>query len=171
MTKNIKYPYMPEDGVIDYVSNSNEFMMAAKEQARKSNDQNTPTGAVVVSENKVIGGAHNKAPLSSPKLINLHRKYCIRKMLGVPSGKGYWLCPGCATNSSHAESRLSSEIQNQNIKDLENPELYLWGHWWCCKDCWDNMRKIGVHKVFLLEGSEKLFNRDSPENIIGKQFE
>ena len=169
-TKDIKYPYLPEGVEIDYVPESNIFMMAAKDQARKSNDHNTPTGAVIISGGKIVSGEHNKAPISNPKLIELHKKYCIRKILGIPSGHKYWLCPGCATNSSHAEYRAVLDLQKKGIKDLKNPELYLWGHWWCCEPCWNKMIEIDIKKVFLLEDSELLFERSNPKNIIGKQF-
>jgi deoxycytidylate deaminase len=172
-TKNQKiivYPYLPEEGKIYYVSEDNVFMVEAKDQARKSNDHNTPTGAVIVSVGEMVSKDHNNAPISNPKLINLHKKYCIRKILGIPSGHKYWLCPGCATNSSHAEYRAVLNIQKQEIKNLDNPELYLWGHWWCCKPCWDKMLEVGIKKVFLVKGSESLFERSSPNNILGKQF-
>ena len=167
----IKYPYLPSGVNIFYVPEDNIFMSLAKEQAKASNDQNTPTGAVIVSNNSVIAKAHNKAPISNKKLIDLHKKYCIRKMLKVPSGTNYWLCPGCATNSSHAEYRAVLDVQKNFSKEYENPELYLWGHWWCCKPCWDKMLEIGIKKVHLLKNSEILFNTSNSGNIVGHQFD
>ncbi|MCX6751975.1 MAG: hypothetical protein NTZ87_00525 [Candidatus Nomurabacteria bacterium] len=148
-TKNIKYPYLPEGRTILYVAEDNPFMVEAKKEAEKSNDHNTPTGAVIVSNGKIISRAHNKASISNPKLINLHKKYCIRKMLGIASGYKYWLCPGCATNSSHAEYRAVVNLQEQGVKDFNDLELYLWGHWWCCKPCWDKMIEAGIKNVYL----------------------
>lgn len=167
--KEIKYPYLPDGAHISYVPEDNIFILQAKEQAKKSNDHNTPTGAVIVCGNKIISEAHNKAPISNKKLIKLHKSYCVRKLLKIPSGKGYWICPGCATNSSHAEFRAVLDIQN-NKKETNNLELYLWGHWWCCKPCWDKMIEVHINKVYLVEKSEILFNPKEEGNIIGKQF-
>lgn len=165
------YPYLPEGCLIEDVSENNDFMKLAKEEAKKSNDRQQPTGAVIVCEKKVISGMPNKNPLSSLWIINLHKKYCIRHLLHIPTGKKYWACPGCATNESHAEFRAVLDIQKKNIKDLNNPELYLWGHWWCCKLCWDKMLEIGIKKVYLVEDSEFLFNPRETRNILGHQFD
>ena len=167
--KRIKYPYLPDDVSIEYVAETNVFMSAAKEQARKSNDQQQPAGSVIVENGVIVSGAANKNPLTSERMIRLHKKYCIRHMLHIPSGEKYWLCPGCATNSSHGESRAVLEIQKKGTH-LTNPELYLWGHWWCCQPCWDKMLEVGIRKVFLLEDSEILFNANNPKNILGRQF-
>ena len=169
--KEIVYPYLPKDCEILYVPESNLFMSKAKEEAKNSNDQQQPTGAVITSNGEIISKKSNKNPLSSSYLIKLHKKYCIRHMLHIPSGQKYWVCPGCATNSSHAESRAVIDIQKRNIKDVKNPELYLWGHWWCCEPCWNKMLEIGIHKVFLVNDSEIIFDARNKNNILGHQFE
>ena len=171
-TKNIKYPYLPEGRSIEYVDSLNQYMSRAKEVARTSNDQSFPTGAVIVSNGKIIVEASNKTPLSNNFLKNLHKKHCIRRMFGVPSGQKYWLCPGCASHENHGEYRAASLLQKKFPQKINTEiDLYLWGHWWCCKPCWDKMIEVGVKKVFLLEGSEVLFDINNPENIMGKQFE
>jgi deoxycytidylate deaminase len=167
--KEIKYPYLPDEGSFEYVSEDNLFMQAAKEQARKSNDQQQPAGSVVVDGGIIVDGDSNKNPLSKNWAIKLHKKYCIRHILHIPSGQKYWMCLGCASNSTHSESRLVEKIQKSQIK-LNNPELYLWGHWWCCEPCWNKMLQIGIKKVYLLEKSEILFNPRILGNIIGHQF-
>ncbi len=164
----MKYPYLPEGHTIEYVGGDNPFMKQAKEAARASNDHQMPTGAVVVFEGTVIAQASNKAPLTSTKLIRLHKKYCLRRLCNIPSGKKYWLCPGCASTHSHAETRASHIAE---IKGVRNFDLYLWGHYWACKDCWEAMIRAGVKHVFLLKGSEIFFNKENPGNSIGKQFE
>jgi deoxycytidylate deaminase len=47
----------------------------------------------------------------------------------------------------------------------------MWGHWWCCKPCWDNMIAAGIKNVYVIEGSEILFNKKDSSNIIGHQFD
>jgi hypothetical protein len=32
------------------------------------------------------------------------------------------------------------------------------------------MEKAGIKNVFLLENSEVLFNKEHPDNVVGKQF-
>ena len=153
--KNIKYPYIPEGRTILYVSEENQYMKIAKEMYLLSNEKNHPTGAVVVKDGKIISRASNKAALENKKLIELHKKYCIRKLLHIPTGKGYFLCPGCASSQNHAESRASKMAG----ADAKGADLYLYGHWWACKPCWDNMIKVGIKNVYLLENSENLFKR------------
>lgn len=169
--KDIKYPYLPEGCLIESVSEDNSFMSQAKDEAKKSNDQQQPTGAVIVSNGQIISRMSNRNPLSSTWLINLHKKYCIRHMLHIKTGEKYWVCPGCATNESHAEFRAVLDLQKKNTKNINNIELYLWGHWWCCKPCWDKMLEIGIKKVYLVDNSEILFNPREPQNILGHQFD
>ena len=171
-TKTIAYPYVPEGKSIEYVHESDRFMAQAKEVARTSNDQSFPTGAVIVCDGEILTEASNKTPLSSPFLKNLHKKHCIRRMLGIPSGQKYWLCPGCASHENHGEYRAAVALQKKFPQKINSDlDLYLWGHWWCCKPCWDKMLEVGIEKVFLLEGSEVLFDINNPKNIMGKQFE
>ena len=167
--EKIEYPYLPEGHDILHVGMDNPFMAQAKEAARLSNDQQQPTGAVIVCDGKIIASDSNKNPLTSPKLIKLHKKYCIRHLLHIPSGQKYWVCPGCAKNESHAESRAAKKLLKDGFPD-KPLDLYLWGHWWCCDVCWGNMLKLPIRNVYLLEGSDKLFNAKDPDNILGKQF-
>ena len=156
--ESITYPYLPEGRTILYVSENDPWMqMAAHVRNTQSTDHKHPTGAVVVKGGKIMGEGANQSRLKNPGLIKLHSKYCIRKMLGVPSGKHYWLCPGCATHNQHAESRaVADAIQKEN--DTNDADLYLYGHWWACKPCWDSMIAAGIENVYLLENSEHIFN-------------
>jgi deoxycytidylate deaminase len=156
MEKNF-YPYLPEGKIILYVPESDPFMQeAARMRTTQSSDHKHPTGAVVVKGGKIIGEGANQSRLKNRALIKLHSKYCIRKMLGVPSGKYYFLCPGCATNKQHAESRaVADALQKGN--DTQDADLYLYGHWWACKPCWDTMISAGIKNVYLLEKSEQFF--------------
>ncbi len=163
----IKYPYLPEGRQIKYVDEHNKFIILAKETASRSKDQSTPTGSVSVVGIVEIAMASNKPPISNKNLVKLHKKYCIRRIFKIPSGQKYWMCPGCAGSENHAEYRVAQEMIQKGIRDFD---LYLWGHWWCCKPCWDKMIEAGVKDVYLLENSEILFNPEKPGNIIGRQF-
>jgi deoxycytidylate deaminase len=171
--KEIIYPYLPEGRTILYVSKDNQFMQEAKEVARKeSTDKRSSTGAVIVKvrDNVVVSKDANKAPLTNNKLIDLHKKYCIRRILGIPSGQKYWLCPGCAAGDHHAEYRASKKLIKQGFDKNDQFDLYLWGHWWACKDCWDKMLEIPIRNLYVMDNSEVLFNEKHPDNIVKNKF-
>lgn len=163
MPKQISYPYIPEGKVIQYVDISNPYMALVKEFARKhSLDSVMPGAAVVVINDTVLGIGANGS--------DYHKKYeCQRVILGCKTGEGYELCEGCHPKN-HSEP---SAIRDASVRgnDANGADLYLWGHWWCCKPCWDAMTRAGINRVFLLENSEVLFNKEHPNNIIGKQFD
>lgn len=171
MKSEIQYPYLPKEQKILYVPQDNKFMLRAKEVARSSNEQQQPTGAVIVCKDEIVSEDTNVNPLSNQRLINFHKKYCIRHIFKIPSGDKYWLCPGCANKEDHAEYRAIKKLLKN--KTTTGPfDLYLWGHWWCCDVCWDSMIKLPVRNVYLLENSEILFNLKDPRHIIGhgRQF-
>lgn len=154
----IKYPYLPEGREIKYVEESNAFMSVAKKiRDEKSTDKNHPTGAVVVKDGAIIGAWANQSALKNRKFVDFHQKgWCLRKLLKVKTGTKYWLCPGCSSYRFHAES---GAVRNavDNGHDTTGADLYLYGHWWCCKPCWDSMITAGIKNVYLLKGSEIIF--------------
>ncbi|HEV7702625.1 MAG TPA: deaminase [Candidatus Paceibacterota bacterium] len=162
-TKNIKYPYLPEGRTILYVPISNPYMAEAKEYARlNSLDKSMPNASIIVKDNKIIGRGTNGSTYHDTHI-------CERVKKNIPTGQGYELCEGCHPKN-HGEPKAV-----KNAKDLGNDtdgaDLYMWGHWWCCESCWSAMISAGIKNYYLLENSENLFNRESPDNIIGHQFE
>lgn len=150
----IKYPYLPRSRQIEYVRPSNAFMMKAKEEASThSLDDNVKTGAVVVSGNMVIGLGANGSEYHS-------RHGCRRVELHIPTGQGYELCEGCHPKNHAEVSAINDAIAEDNRDKLKDASIYLWGHWWCCKYCWDSMIEAGIKHVYLMEGSETVFNRE-----------
>jgi deoxycytidylate deaminase len=156
--QEIKYPYMPEGRSIGFVTLDNQFMKEAKfECDNHSTDHNHSTGAVAVLDNKIIGRASNQSALRNKKLLKIHKDgLCIRRILKIPSGQKYWLCPGCASHRNHAEWGAVRDALKRN-KSIEGADLYLYGHWWCCKPCWDAMVGAGIRDVYVLEGAYGLF--------------
>lgn len=154
--KKTDYPYLPEGREILLVDLENKFMQAAKKvRDTKSTDLSFSTGAVVVLDGEVVGEGANQSLLRTPFLLNIHKKWaCVRKWFSVPSGKKYWMCPGCAASKDHAETRASLNAGEKT----KGADLYLYGHWWCCKSCWDAMIKTGIKNVYLLEGGKELFD-------------
>ena len=163
MPRKIRYPYIPDEGIIHYVDAKNPYMVLAKEFAKQySLDDVMPGAAVIVRDGIVLGMSANGS--------NYHKKQkCQRIILGCKSGEGYELCEGCHPKN-HSEPSAIKDAQVRG-NDTTGADLYLWGHWWCCKPCWDAMIEAGIKMVFLLEHSEVLFNKEIPDNVVGKQFE
>ncbi|MFA6274144.1 MAG: hypothetical protein WC662_03205 [Candidatus Paceibacterota bacterium] len=162
--KEIKYPYLPEGRGFLYVPENNKYMMIAKEIAlTESTDKKTSTGAVIVDENgEVLVKAANQSALKNKFLLETHKNWCFRKFFKIPSGKKYWLCPGCASHRNHGEYRTSVLFRKKFPQKVNsNCDLYLWGHWWCCKDCWNAMISAGIRNVYLMEGVENGFNNSN----------
>jgi tRNA(Arg) A34 adenosine deaminase TadA len=166
--KNIQYPYLPEGREIKYAPFTNDYMRAAYEYSKAhSSDRNHPTGAVVVKDGSIIGSGANQVPIKNEFMKKVHKELiCIRKIFKVKSGEKYWLCPGCAKCDDHGEQQ-SVRDAIKNVGNIEGADLYLWGHWWCCKPCWDAMIAAGIKEVYLLEESEVLFDRNNPGNKLG----
>ena len=159
----ITYPYLPEGRTIKYVNENDSFMQVAKKIAKAfSLDETMPGGAIVVKEGIVVGIGANGS--------DYHKKNpCQRIILGCKTGEGYNLCEGCHPKN-HSEPKAISNAKERGW-DTRGADLYLWGHWWCCRWCWNAMIEAGIGDVYLLDGSEVLFNKNHPQNIVGKQFE
>jgi deoxycytidylate deaminase len=154
------YPYMPQGKDIKYAPFNNEFMLEAMKVCKgDSTDTAHSTGAVVVKDGVVIGRGANQSALKNETLKRWHKKYfCVRRLLNIPSGQKYWLCPGCASFRHHAEARAVLDALRKNAA-ISGADLYMYGHWWCCKPCWDKMLSAGIRDVYLCEGASELFSR------------
>ncbi len=160
--KQIKYPFMHSKGAIDYVPADNKYMLEAKEYSRKhSIDKAMPTGTVLVKDGKIIGRGANGSHYHETHI-------CERVRLNIPTGQGYELCEGCHPKN-HSEPHAIADAKKHG-HDTKGAEAYLWGHWWACEPCWTALIEAGVTKMHLMRGSEVLFNKEHPENIVGRQF-
>ncbi len=187
--KNIKYPYIPEDRVIKYVDENNQYMKEASNIMKKGGCFIQKTGAVIVLNGEIIGKGNN----ASTTL-----EYCPRRKKGSKTGEDYYLCKEVCGQFGHAESNaIYNTIKNlgidkKNLKELENliniayyskdinfeelenkiiqftktiniekikgADLYLDGHWWCCKVCWMFINAFYIKDVYLRDDSfEKYF--------------
>lgn len=148
-SKPVKYPYIPEGRTIKYVQIDNAFMQAASEYAKEcSLDKAKPNASVLVKEGSIIGRGANGSD------YHLHHE-CERVKQKILTGERYDLCEGChPKNHSEPKAILNAK---QNGFDPNGADIYLWGHWWCCKPCWDKMIEAGINDVYLLEGSEEIF--------------
>lgn len=161
----IQYPYLPAGRTLKYVGIDNEYMAAAKLFAKKhSLDKTMPNSSIIVKDGEVIGQGANGS--------DYHDKHgCERVRLNVPSGQGYELCEGCSPKNHGEPKAIADAIAQGNEAKLAGADLYLWGHWWCCEPCWDSMIAAGIRDVYLLEGSERLFDKNHADNVVGRQFE
>ena len=133
--------HLPEGRALQFLPPDHAFIKAARDFALEhSLDKGHPTGAVVVREGEIVAFGANGS-------LFHERVGCIRKMLRVPSGKAYWICPGCWTRN-HAEQKALAECRKKGI-DTKGLDLYLWGHSYCCRWCWAAMEKAGVRDVYL----------------------
>jgi deoxycytidylate deaminase len=155
-----EYPYLPEERTIGYVPADNEFMREAKRvRDTMSTDRNHSTGAVVVLNGEIVGRGANQSALKNDKLLDFHKNtFCVRRFLKIKTGTKYWLCPGCSSSRHHGETRAVKDAL-KNKGSIQGADLYLYGHWWCCRPCWDEMIKAGIDKVYLVEGATELFKR------------
>lgn len=166
----IKYPYLPEGRTIKYVPEDHPFMQEAKEFARQNHTVLHIHAIVLVKDGMIIGrgsigaGFHGEIDPATGKA-----RGCVREHLGVPTGTQYHLCDGCGYDY-HSEPSSIRDAEAHG-HDVSGADVYFYGHWWCCENCWDLMIQKGIRDVYLMEGSEKLFNRDHGDNIIGRQFE
>jgi deoxycytidylate deaminase len=161
--EKIEYPYMPENGVIHYVGADNDYMVLAKEYARRESlDKVMPNCSIIVKNDQILGIGANGS--------NYHENNeCERVKIGSKTGEDYDKCEGCHPKNHGEIQALTDALAYDN--DLEGAEVYLWGHWWCCQPCWDAMQSNGINTVYLLQDSEILFNRENADNVIGHQFE
>lgn len=159
----IKYPYLPKGRIIRYIPANNRFMSMAREYAKEhSLDRTMPNCAVIVRDGDVIGIGANGS--------NYHDTHgCKRADLGCKTGERYELCEGCHPHN-HGEQKALADAKEKG-NNTRGADLYLWGHWWCCKPCWNAMEAAGIRDVYLLEDSEILFNREKPGNVVGRQFD
>lgn len=165
----LKPLYTPENGELLLVDGTHFFMESAEHSAKElSNELLQPTGAVIEVDGVVVACGGNHARLPS-FLQNLHQKgLCPRKLFGVKSGTRYELCPGCAAPEFHAEQRAIQDAENRGI-DVRGGTMYLYGHWWACKPCWDRVLGAGVSTIYVRDDAQELFRPESPTNILGKR--
>ena len=159
---DIKYPYLPEDQTIKYVAETHPCMAIAREEARRhSLDKVMPNGSIIMRNGFILGRSANGS--------DYHQNHgCERVRRQCPTGEGYDLCEGCHPKN-HSEPRAIKNARDHG-HDTRDADLYLWGHWWCCRWCWDVIIEAGIANVFLVKNSEVLFNKEHPDNVVGKQF-
>lgn len=142
-------PYLPPGRELKYVPENNEYMRMAKAMAQElSTNPNTKTGAVIIKNNRICGWGANES--------GFHKKNgCVRIAQNCKTGEGYDLCPGCGPEF-HAEPRAISMALELG-REPRGGDLYLWGHWWVCQNCWKSIIDAGIVNVFLSENTDEQY--------------
>lgn len=127
---------------------SDPYLATARAYAlQHSDDYRRPTGAVIVDSTGVIHAlAANRSGLGRSLLARMHPRWCLRRR--VETGRAYWLCPGCASPSGHAEARAASIIRDKDLSD-KYLTCFLWGHTWACEPCTAALASVGVKTLAL----------------------
>lgn len=146
-----KYPYLPKEREIKYVSENHKFMVEARKMAEKSGCTKQSTGAVLVKEGKIIGRGSNAGRKIS---------VCPRVLRGSKTGEDYHFCKDNCAQEGHSEVMATKDAKINGCK-TEESDLYLYGHWWCCEPCWNAMIEAGVKNVYLMEHAHEKFNFSS----------
>lgn len=147
---NRPYPYIAPGRTIKYASEDNPFLQRAAELTsamRARYPRAVITGAVLTKENAVIGEGTNHP---------IHRSFCPRTAFGFPSGEGYELCLKHCHPQNHAERTAIQNAKEQN-RETGGADIYLYGHWWLCKPCWDEIIRAGIRDVYLAENAAEKF--------------
>jgi deoxycytidylate deaminase len=159
-------PEIVEGVEYEYVDLNNQFMHEAYEYAKslyeiKNWNRMTAPVTVLVKNGQIIakGVAGDE--------WHQREGTCMRVELKLPSGVGYDQCQGCHPDN-HSEKVALRKAREANI-DVTGAEAYMYGHWWLCRSCLNALIDAGVSKkVFLLDEADQLFDRDNPNNVIGK---
>ena len=145
------YPFMHPKGTIFYVSKTNHFMQVAKQLAEDSGCVKQATGAVIVLNGQIVASGSN---------AGLKVSVCPRIIEKCATGTGYHFCKEICKQLGHAEVMAVADFKKQGLVG-ETAELYLWGHWWCCEACWNEMIDAGITTVYLQEGATEEFDLDA----------
>lgn len=146
LKEKIKHNFFDPDfyqntDLYEYVDENNIFIQEAKKIAEKSGCIKQQTGGVIVKNGQIIASGSN---------AGIKVEVCPRDMLNLPTGVGYEHCKKDCEQFGHAEMSAVHDAKIKNI-DIMGADFYLWGHWWCCENCWKTMINVGIKNVFLVK--------------------
>lgn len=144
----IQYPYLPAGREYKYVRADHPFMQAAKAQRDTAGCRKHATGAVAVKDGQVVAAGANAGVFVT---------ICPRVYKGYGTGQGYRYCTDYCGQSGHAEVMVTRDAAAKGV-DLAGADVYLYGHWWACQNCWNHLIEAGVRNLYLAEGSQIDFN-------------
>lgn len=145
------YPYLHPQGKIFYVTKDNPFLLEAKKLALANGCVKQPTGAVIVVDGQIVASGTN---------AGLKVDVCPRVVNKCATGTGYHFCKEVCKQEGHAEEMAAKDFLKKGLKG-QPAKLYLWGHWWCCQNCWENMMNAQITTVYLQAGATEEFDLDA----------
>lgn len=148
------YPYLPVGRTLLYVLAENPFIARGQQISQPIRDRYPEaiiTASVIVRGGQVIGEGVNNP---------VHTSFCPRTVFQCPSGEGYELCPRHCHSDSHSEASAIRAARERG-ELTEGADLYLYGHWWSCRPCWEKMIAAGIRDVYLVEGATEAFYQPS----------
>lgn len=145
----MKYPYLPKGRTLILIKPENRFMREATKLLSDSGCAKQATGAVVVKNGRIVGRGANAG-----KRVEV----CPRVVANCPTGTGYEFCKSVCEQVGHAEVVAIKDALSRG-EDLRGASLYLDGHWWACKPCWDEILKAGISRVYVRSDSVELYKR------------
>ncbi len=141
----------PEGYGYEVVPEDHPHMVAAKRFSEQATACKNQVGVAIVKNDIVLGGGAITADGGWQGL------FCGRVAAGSKSGQGYEFCPGC--DGKHGEPQAIADAHANNHTDLTGAVAYMWGHYWCCSNCWQAMLDAGVTKVYVIPEAEARFSR------------
>ncbi len=105
--------------VVSRPSKDEYYLGIARSVAQRSNCLSAMVGAIIVREDQIVATGYSGAPRKVRDCMELG--YCIRRKLGIPSGKGYEIC-----RSVHAEMNAIINAARAGVS-LLGGTMYLWG--------------------------------------------
>jgi deoxycytidylate deaminase len=145
----MEYPYLPKGRTLILIKSENRFMCEATKLLESSGCRKQPTAAVVVIKGRIVGKGSNAG-----KLVDV----CPRVVANCLTGTGYEFCKSVCEQVGHAEVVAIKDALSRG-EDLRGASLYLDGHWWACKSCWDEILKAGISRVYVRRDSVELYKK------------
>lgn len=128
------------------------YMTYAKRIRDLSKCAKQKVGCVIVGTDGMIIGLGNND-------TEFEQNECPRDVHGMKSGEGYELCHSVCGQSFHAEEAAimymgSLRAKGWNWPSNKGASAYLYGHYYCCKNCELELEKAGVTTTYILEDAD-----------------
>ena len=129
-------PYLPHGRRLVYVGREHKYAEAARAMAVQSGCVKQRTGAVIVKRGKIVGRGNNS--------VTRVPTHCPRETM--QTGYGYEVCSQYCGQEGHAEIAALKDAG----ADVSGADLFLAGHHWVCRECWNAILAAGIREVFIV---------------------
>ncbi|MBN1258686.1 dCMP deaminase family protein [Candidatus Peregrinibacteria bacterium] len=159
------------------------YLELAKTVAKRGTCTKVEIGAVIIKDDQVVATGYNGAPRGTKS--SLDHAFCLRKKLGIPSGRNYEIC-----RSVHAEQNCIINAARAGVS-LLGGDIFIYGQFredgkkgkpfdaFPCFICKKMLINCGLKRVIcsLSNGSYKIFYVDEwvrewlEQDIIDDKFQ